>query len=318
MNIKLIGAACNSYEDLPQKDKLRLLFFKQIWEAQAQSIEAYDDDYQVPDSDVLKECIANSKPVFEAHPVCIVQDNLADDAQKIAQIMSEQATLKDSAKKLLNSLDWKEELASLDMGLAGSKPEAFVVAFAQTLVDKGEDALDSAIAMDILSLALRCQLDKPAAKASKALKELRVFEDPKPMLCPCCGSEPSISHVGAKTSSQGRGRALVCSQCGADWEFDRIKCAHCGEQNSTKLHYYNVEGDDAHRIATCDSCKGYMRTLFSQKGDLRPVAYEVEDVVMANLDAIAADGRFEEAVAQASAASNDAKSAERTEQGAEA
>ncbi len=318
MNIKLIGAACNSYENLPQNDKLRPLFFKQIWEAQAQSIEAYDDRYQVPGSDTLKECIASSKPVFEVHPVCINPDNLADDAQKIAQIMSEQATLKDSAKKLLNSLDWKEELASLDMGLAGSKPEAFVVAFAQALVDKGENALDSAIAMDILSLALRCQLDKPAAKVSKALKELRVFEDPKPMHCPCCGSEPSISHVGAKTSSQGRGRALVCSQCGADWEFDRIKCAHCGEQNPNKLHYYNVEGDDAHRIATCDTCKGYMRTLFSQEGDLRPVAYEVEDVVMANLDAIAADERFEEATAQASIAANDAINAEDKKEGAEA
>ena len=44
-------------------------------------------------------------------------------------------------------------------------------------------------------------------------------------------------------------------------------------------------------LYTCDDCGGYMRTLFSEKGALAPVSYEVEDVVMARLDAIAKEPR---------------------------
>ena len=39
-------------------------------------------------------------------------------------------------------------------------------------------------------------------------------------------------------------------------------------------------------------CGGYMRTLFSEKESLAPVSYEVEDVIMARLDAVAHDPRL--------------------------
>ena len=67
-----------------------------------------------------------------------------------------------------------------------------------------------------------------------------------------------------------------------------MRCARCGTRNQAHLHFFNIEGDDAHRIATCDECGGYMRTLYSDDA-LAPCSYEVEDVVMARLDAIAND-----------------------------
>ena len=58
------------------------------------------------------------------------------------------------------------------------------------------------------------------------------------------------------------------------------------------LHYFNVEGDDAHRIHKCDECNGYIRTVFIEDA-LRPFSHEVEEVVTAKLDAIARDPKFQ-------------------------
>lgn len=69
-----------------------------------------------------------------------------------------------------------------------------------------------------------------------------------------------------------------------------MRCARCGTQNQGHLHFFNVEGDDAHRIATCDECGGYVRTVYQEDGpmaQLYPFSYEIEDVVMAKLDLIA-------------------------------
>ena len=52
-----------------------------------------------------------------------------------------------------------------------------------------------------------------------------------------------------------------------------------------------VEGDDSHRIAVCDECEGYVRTVYQQDASA-PFSFEVEDVAMAPLDAIANDPQF--------------------------
>ena len=56
------------------------------------------------------------------------------------------------------------------------------------------------------------------------------------------------------------------------------------------MHFFNVEGDDNHRIATCDECGGYIRTVYEEDDPLKnlyPFNFEVEDVIMARLDLIA-------------------------------
>lgn len=66
----------------------------------------------------------------------------------------------------------------------------------------------------------------------------------------------------------------------------------CGMRNQGNLHYFNIEGDGGHRIGTCDECGNYIRTRFAGEGDNAPYSPEVEDVVMARLDAVAMDPSF--------------------------
>lgn len=63
-------------------------------------------------------------------------------------------------------------------------------------------------------------------------------------------------------------------------------------RNQGNLHYFNIEGDEGHRIGTCDECGSYIRTRFAGEGDNAPYSPEVEDVVMARLDAVAMDPSF--------------------------
>lgn len=74
------------------------------------------------------------------------------------------------------------------------------------------------------------------------------------------------------------------------WEFERVRCVRCGTRNRGHLHYHSIEGDDAHRIQSCDECGGYICSVFEEDElQLAPFSFEVEDVVMTRLDVIAAD-----------------------------
>ena len=141
------------------------------------------------------------------------------------------------------------------------------------------------------SLALRWQLEGPAEVVARARKKAKVFYDHQ-MHCPACGGDAALARVGEGGSGDGRNKSLWCPQCGTTWEFDRVRCPRCGTRNQGHLHYFNIEGDEAHRIGTCDECGGYIRTRFAGEGDNAPWSAEVEDVVMARLDAVAADPSF--------------------------
>ncbi len=181
-------------------------------------------------------------------------------------------------------------VAASSLAMAGSAPAAYLEDLADLLGDDGMTEDQARVGALVASLALRFQLEAPAQAVSRALGEAGCTE-PHPLRCPVCGGAPSAARVGGQNSTQGRGKTLWCAQCGTTWEFDRVRCARCGTHNQGHLHYFNVEGDDAHRIATCEECGGYVRTTYADDA-LAPFSFEVEDVVMARLDAIAANPAF--------------------------
>ncbi len=288
MNLKLIDAACAAYGSLAQEDLDRIAFMRAIWDVQAAAVDACPCSYQVPDAHDLGVCLSKGDYVLSCAPVAVDASLLARTSAQVAACIATKKLLAADSQVLVDGFDWSSLAAIPGIGLSGSDPAAFLDAVYGDLVEGGLSEQAAVTGVSIVSQALRCQLEKPAQLVVEALREAGLFADTHAIACPVCGCVPSLSHVGGKTSSQGRGRLLVCSQCGTAWEFERIRCARCGQRNPNHLHYLSIEGDDAHRIAVCDDCGGYIRTLFSEEGELRPVSYEVEDVVMARLDAIAA------------------------------
>jgi len=80
--------------------------------------------------------------------------------------------------------------------------------------------------------------------------------------CPFCGGAPQLSFLISKESSSESGnRDLLCANCLSSWEFRRVICANCGEQQPAKLGYFHSPEFDHIRIEACDSCKHYLKGI---------------------------------------------------------
>ena len=103
--------------------------------------------------------------------------------------------------------------------------------------------------------------------------------------CPHCQSEPQLAVI--RPEGDGGKRLLLCSLCQSEWEFRRILCPSCGEENHEKLPRYSAAGVVAVRVEACDTCKHYLKSIdMTVDGLAVPV---VDEVATAPLDLWAAE-----------------------------
>ncbi len=295
MNLKLIDRVIKSYNDeLSENDKKRLEFFYGLWEDMdrwSKGPTTAEKHYTVPSADKLEEAWIADKPVFSFAPPKLSKERFAAICYSLREYVCEEGGLPEEDAKAFREVNFRTIVEQGDMELAASDPEAFIGGLLSNAYE--QELPDSAAHMVALvgMLALRVDLELVAREVVKAQRGINKMNH-NPLTCPVCGSAPALAKVGGESPTDGRGRTLYCQQCGTEWAFERIRCARCGSQNPQHLHYFNVEGDEAHRIYKCDECGGYTRTVFMEDA-LRPFSYEVEEVVTARLDAIARDPKFQ-------------------------
>lgn len=78
-------------------------------------------------------------------------------------------------------------------------------------------------------------------------------------LCPLCDGLPQLGIL--RPEGDGARRSLLCAFCGAEWEYRRILCPSCGEEDEKKLCVYAAQEFDYLRVEACDSCKNYTVTV---------------------------------------------------------
>jgi len=79
--------------------------------------------------------------------------------------------------------------------------------------------------------------------------------------CPICGSGPSM---GQLADADPRRRLLVCGCCRTRWQFRRIGCPFCEDDNDQQLPSLSIEGEKQLRIDFCHSCSGYLKTYIGE------------------------------------------------------
>jgi FdhE protein len=100
------------------------------------------------------------------------------------------------------------------------------------------------------------------------------WNGPTPFLCAFCQHKPGVGIL--RPLGDGGQRSLVCSFCLAEWEFRRIVCPGCGEENHAKLPVYTAEELQHVRVEACDSCRCYIKTVDMTKSGLaEPVVDEI-------------------------------------------
>ena len=284
MNLSTIDAAIEAYRGiLPEADVRRLDFFRGIWQIQADASERARAAHPatLPDAASLEAWYWAGEPLLAHAPAHVDAALLVQTCVELARYLAKSAGLDAQSVSELARADWDALVAAGDLALAGSDPQAFL---------EGLGDVPDVVRM-VFSLALRPQVE-PTQQAYMAALEKPVREGyethDKPLRCPVCGGAATVSCVGPTPVSAGNARRLSCTQCGCTWDFERVRCARCGTRMQGKLHYLSLEGDDAHRMHCCDACGGYTRTLFVKPGNAAAYVPEVEDVVMARLDAAAA------------------------------
>ena len=74
----------------------------------------------------------------------------------------------------------------------------------------------------------------------------------------------------------GGSRSLICSFCLAEWQFRRIVCPNCAEENPDKLPVFTAGELPNVRVECCDTCKSYMKTIdLTKNGLAEPVVDEI-------------------------------------------
>jgi formate dehydrogenase maturation protein FdhE len=98
--------------------------------------------------------------------------------------------------------------------------------------------------------------------------------------CPFCGRKAGLGVL--RPQGDGASRFLMCSFCLAEWEFRRILCPSCGEQDNNKLPVYTATDFDYIRVECCDTCKTYIKSVdLSKNGLAEPM---VDEIAAAPLD----------------------------------
>lgn len=115
------------------------------------------------------------------------------------------------------------------------------------------------------------------------LLRLRVemtFDGYNHSVCPFCSRKAALGVL--RPQGDGARRSLACSFCLAEWEFRRILCPGCGEQNNSKLPVYTASDFDYIRVECCDSCKTYIKSVdLTRNGLAEPM---VDEMAAAPLD----------------------------------
>jgi FdhE protein len=116
------------------------------------------------------------------------------------------------------------------------------------------------------------------AEAEERASHAKIHAGVQP-LCPFCGEKPVAAVL--RPEGDGAKRFLLCSLCFTEWEFRRLLCPHCGEEDKDKLPVYTAEEFPHVRVEACDTCKVYLKAVDLTKNGLAvPEVDELASVVL--------------------------------------
>jgi FdhE protein len=110
--------------------------------------------------------------------------------------------------------------------------------------------------------------------------------------CPYCDGAPQSAVL--RQEGDGGKRHLLCSFCLREWEFRRVICPWCGEEDHHKLPRYATDDLPHMAVFACDTCKHYVKAVdMTVSGLAVPL---VDEVAAAPLDLWAAEQGYTKTV----------------------
>jgi len=96
-------------------------------------------------------------------------------------------------------------------------------------------------------------------------------------LCPFCSRKPALGVL--RPQGDGGRRNLLCGFCLAEWEFRRVVCPGCGQEDHAKLPVYTSAELSHIRVECCDTCRTYIKSIdFTKNGLADPLVDELASI----------------------------------------
>jgi FdhE protein len=75
--------------------------------------------------------------------------------------------------------------------------------------------------------------------------------------CPICGGAPMMARIEEGIPR----RWLYCSRCSHAWQFSRVICPACANDDQQSMTYFSVEDAEQQSTFACEHCKHYLITV---------------------------------------------------------
>jgi formate dehydrogenase accessory protein FdhE len=96
-------------------------------------------------------------------------------------------------------------------------------------------------------------------------------------LCPFCNRKPALGVL--RQQGDGARRSLLCGFCLLEWEYRRVVCPGCNQQDQAKLPVYTADQFPYMRVECCDVCHCYIKsTDLTKNGLAEPLVDELASV----------------------------------------
>lgn len=99
--------------------------------------------------------------------------------------------------------------------------------------------------------------------------------------CPVCGRQPGMAMLNREGA-----RILECSLCCTRWQFPRLVCPFCRNNDPGQLGYFHADGYPGRRVQVCERCKSYLKTVVVKEIG-REVVLGLEEIYTMDLDYLA-------------------------------
>jgi FdhE protein len=101
--------------------------------------------------------------------------------------------------------------------------------------------------------------------------------------CYVCGAAATLGEL----QENDQVKHLRCGSCGADWQFRRLQCMYCGNEDHKTQRYLHAESPcERMHVEVCDACKGYLKVIAAFT-PTPPEMLPAEDLATLHLDYIA-------------------------------
>jgi FdhE protein len=117
---------------------------------------------------------------------------------------------------------------------------------------------------------------QPCAEFARSQANLQL-EGYKSLFCPFCNRKPAAGIL--RQQGDGGRRSLLCGFCLTEWEFRRVICPGCGQEDHAKLPVYTAAELPYIRVECCDACQTYIKCIDLTKNGLAdPLVDELASV----------------------------------------